>query len=81
MSVPVSKRGKSKIEFFHQAYKLNDEITRLLLRDFGLKTLNSDLNVFTYRAKMNEEDRQIFTELVNIYISSKCRNCLSTLAH
>lgn len=67
MSVPVSKRGKSKLEFFHQAYKLNDEITKLLLRDFGLKTINSDLNVFTYRAKMSEEDKQIFTDLVNRY--------------
>ena len=64
MSVPASKRGKSKTEFFHSVYKLNDEITRLLLRDFGLKTINRDLNAFTYRAKMTEEERiaKLYTE-------------------
>ncbi len=67
MSVPASKRGKSKTEFFHSAYKLNDEITQLLLRDFGLKTISRDLNAFTYKSKMSEEDRQTFTDLSNKY--------------
>jgi len=67
MSVPASKRGKSKTEFFHSAYKLNDEITQLLLRDFGLKTVNRDLRTFTYRAKMSDEDRQAFMELSDKY--------------
>lgn len=69
MSVPVSKRGKSKTEFFHSAYKLNDEITQLLLRDFGLKTISRDLNAFTYRAKMSEEDRQIFMDMDKYFLS------------
>ena len=67
MSVPASKRGKSKTEFFHSAYKLNDEITQLLLRDFGLKTSNTDLRTFTYRAKMSNEDRQTFVDLSTKY--------------
>ena len=67
MSVPESKRSKSKTEFFHSAYKLNDEITDLLLRDFGLKTISRDLNAFTYRAKMEQADREKFADLCSKY--------------
>lgn len=65
--MPLSKRGKSRTEFFHAAYKLNDEITKLLLRDFGLKTINHDLNVFTFRAKMSDGDKQLFCDLAAKY--------------
>ena len=37
MSVLKNKRKQSKLEFFHNAYILRNEITLLLLRDFGIK--------------------------------------------
>jgi len=37
MSVPVSKRGISDLEFYKNAIRLRKEMTNLLLRDFGIK--------------------------------------------
>jgi hypothetical protein len=37
MSVLKNKRGLSKLEFYHNARKLRQNITNLLLRDFGVK--------------------------------------------
>jgi hypothetical protein len=36
MSVLKSRRGLSKLEFYHNARKLRKELTGLLLRDFGV---------------------------------------------
>lgn len=65
--VPKSRRTKSQVEFFNQAYKLNDAITTLLIRDFGVKKISRDLKTFTYSAKMGEEDRECFLEICNKY--------------
>lgn len=67
MSVPKSKRSLSKVEFFYRAYRLNDAITRLLIKDFGVKRTSKDLKAFTYGAKMTEADRETFMELCNKY--------------
>ena len=37
MSVIKSKRSLSKLEFYHNARKLRENITNLLLRDFGVR--------------------------------------------
>jgi hypothetical protein len=37
LSVLKSKRGLSKLEFYHNARKLRRDITSLLLRDFGVR--------------------------------------------
>ena len=63
MSVPAGKRGTSSTEFFKQAYRMYDEITQLLIRDFGVKTRTRDLGTFIHAAKMTQEDRERFTEL------------------
>ena len=67
MSVPKGKRNVSRMEFFHLAHKLHREITLLMVRDFGVKSISRDLKSFTHSAKMNEEDRIAFTELCNKY--------------
>lgn len=63
MTVPAGKRNKSKMEFFHTAYKLHDSITTLLIRDFGIKSISRDLKSFTYSAKMTPEDRANYIEM------------------
>ena len=37
MSVHKNRRGLSKMEFYHTARKLREDITNLLLRDFGVR--------------------------------------------
>ena len=37
VSVPKGKRGLSKMEFYHNARKLREEIIKMLLRDFGVR--------------------------------------------
>ena len=37
MGVPENKRGLSKLEFYHNARKLREDMTNLLLRDFGVR--------------------------------------------
>lgn len=67
MTVPKYKRTKSNVEFFHFAYRLNDNITRLLIKDFGIKRVNKDLKAFAYTAKMEISDRENFIGLCNKY--------------
>jgi uncharacterized protein YbcC (UPF0753/DUF2309 family) len=67
MSVPEGKRGVSQMDFLHLAYKLNKDITLLLIRDFGVKSISRDLKTFIHSAKMNYEDREIFKELCKKY--------------
>ena len=37
MSVPKGRRGLSDFEFYHTARQLREDMTKLLLRDFGVK--------------------------------------------
>lgn len=67
MTVPKNKRSVSKVEFFYYAYKLNNCITQVLLKDFGIKRINKDLKAFTYGAKMSGEDRESFMDICNRY--------------
>lgn len=63
MSVPVGKRGESKLDFFYNAYHLTDDITRFLIKDFGVKNISRDLKAFTRKAKMDNEDKETFSAL------------------
>lgn len=67
MTVPKYKRSASAVEFFHYAYTLNDRITTLLIKDFGIKRTSRDLKAFTYTAKMDGKDRAEFLELCTKY--------------
>lgn len=67
MTVPKSERTPSRVDFFSNLYKLNDTITLLLVRDFGLKNYNKNLMTFCYNAKMAGEDRKNFIELCEKY--------------
>lgn len=67
MSVPEGKRSVSSMEFFHLAHKLTKDITMLLIRDFGVKSISRDLKTFTHSAKMTQDDRLKFIELCSQY--------------
>ena len=67
MSVPKGKRTPSKVEFFNQAYKLTYKISNLLIKDFGIKSVTKDLRAFTYAAKMDTNDREVFVEICGKY--------------
>ena len=67
MSVVKGKRTKSSLEFFWNAYKINDSITQLLIRGFGVKRISRDLKTFTYSAKMTAEDRTKFIDICSKY--------------
>lgn len=55
------------MEFIHNAYKLRKKLTELLLRDFGIKERNRDLEWIQEHIKMNDEDLKLYSELVNKY--------------
>ena len=67
MSLPLSARSLADTEYFKQLYRMSDEIIQLLVRDFGLKTLNSDLNVFVHRARMQPDDKNLFSQICEKY--------------
>lgn len=67
MTVPKSQRGQSRMEFFYRALKLNDAITQVLLRDFGIKRTLRELKTFTYCAKMEPKDQEAFIDLCGKY--------------
>lgn len=67
MSVIKNKRSLSDLEFFHNAIKLRKEMTDLLLRDFGVKARNRDVNVLPKKYSMDKEDGDKFLELCEKY--------------
>ena len=67
MSVPKGKQRESKKEYYDFAYKVMDNIDDFVTRDFGLKTRVRDLKSFTFRAKMNNEDKEQFNVLCDKY--------------
>ena len=67
MSVPVSKRTLSDMEFYHNAMNLRLSVTNLLLRDFGVKDKIRNLQVLSGMKKMSPEDTQILEEIKDKY--------------
>lgn len=65
MSVLARKRNLSQLEFYANAINLRREMTMLLLRDLGIKSTVRNIRVNT--KKMEEEDAEIFTELLEKY--------------
>jgi len=51
MSVLKNKRGLSTMEFYHNARKLREDITNMLLRDFGVRD--------KVRKELTEENREV----------------------
>ena len=67
MSVPKGHRTTSPVKYFDNAYKIVDTITKYLISDFGTKRTYNNLYVFSHKAKMSDEDKEVFEELVNKY--------------
>lgn len=67
MSVPKGKRSTSKFEVYHHAVKMRTEITKWLLRDFGIKPKERTLPYVAKKAKMTEEDAKALGELFDRY--------------
>ena len=67
MSVPVSRRTLSDMEFFHNAFDLRLKITNLLLRDFALKDKIRNLQVLSGMRGMTEEDTQALADIAEKY--------------
>ena len=67
MSVPVSKRTLSDLEFFKNANQLRLSITNLLLRDFALKDKVRNLQVLAGMRGMTPEDTQILADIADKY--------------
>lgn len=67
MSVPKNKRTISEVAFFDQAYKVEENVIKYVLSDFGTTMRYRDLNVFTFKAKMDPDDKEAFKEMVDKY--------------
>lgn len=71
MSVPVSKRTLSDLEFYHNAFNLRLNITNLLLRDFAIKDKIRNLQVLQGMRGMTDEDTRALGEISERYGFSK----------
>ena len=62
MAVLARKRTLSQLEFYVNAINLRREVTKLLLRDLGIKSTVRNIRVNT--KKMEPEDAENFAELL-----------------
>lgn len=67
MSVPKNKRTISDVVYFHFAYILTEKIIKYILSDFGTTKTYRDLHIFTNKAKMTDEDQELFDHLAEVY--------------
>ena len=67
MTVPLSKRSISDYEFYNTALGLRDKITKWLLRDFGVKPHDRNLDDIGRRFRMNEDDKKVLSDLLSKY--------------
>ncbi|MBR3880348.1 MAG: hypothetical protein IKJ34_01960 [Mailhella sp.] len=67
MSVPVSRRGISSMEFYNTAVQLRVELSRWLLRDFGIKDKTRRASVVAKAARMDEEDKETILGILAKY--------------
>ena len=65
MAVLARKRTLSQLEFYVNAINLRREVTKLLLRDLGIKSTVRNIRVNT--KKMEPEDAENFAELLEKY--------------
>jgi len=64
MGVKVPDRGKSKADFMHNALRLRQEVTELLLRDFGVR---GRIYRKVERAGVDNEAREKFLRVIGHY--------------
>ena len=69
MSVLKSQRTLSGLEFYNNAIKLRQEITLLLLRDFGIKDKVRSVKGLSGTMHMEQEDQEKLQELMEKYES------------
>lgn len=67
MAVPKFKRGESNKGFYYDTVKICIQIVQFVLKDFGIKGCMRDLKAFTYKAKMNNQDKEDFIHFCNKY--------------
>ena len=67
MSVPKPKRNLSDLEFYNNAYIMRNEITDLLLRDFGIKDKVRDTKILCRIHKIEPEDEVILEAILKKY--------------
>lgn len=67
MSVPVSRRGISSMEFYNTAVQLRVELSRWLLRDFGIKDKTRRASVVAKTARMDDADKEKFLGILAKY--------------
>jgi len=67
MSVPLSKRKTSSMEFYHNAIVLRREVTKLLMRDFGIKNFHRNIKFVGKMEDFSLEDRQIVEGIFDNY--------------
>ena len=69
MAVLKNKRALSSLEFYNNAIKLRQEVTFLLLRDFGVKDKVRSVKGLSGTGHMEQEDERKLLELMQKYES------------
>ena len=67
MSVVKSKRSMSSLEFFHNAILLRKDITKLLMRDFGVKTFHRNIHFVADVHDFEKEDAEVVQQIFDKY--------------
>ena len=67
MSVPLSERNLSQMEFWKNANALEKELAFIVMKDFGIKPRVKDVNFYSKTYKMESEDATKFNELCEQY--------------
>lgn len=63
-SVRKGQRRKSSIDYNHAFNKLNDDIIRFMLKDFGNKNVIKDPIIYArHKVKLSEEDQMLFDNI------------------
>ncbi len=72
MSVVKSKRSMSSLEFFHNAILLRKDITKLLMRDFGVKTFHRNIHFVADVHDFEKEDAEVVQQIFDKYDLDRC---------
>lgn len=72
MSVPVSRRRTSSLEYYNTALQLRSAITDWLLRDFGIKSKVRRTDLLCRQVKMDAEDKKDFITIIEKYDLGSC---------
>ena len=67
MSVIKAKRNESSTDFYINLQKMETEIIHFMLKDFNIKHCNKDLKLFSYKAKLNEEETKFLNKLIQTH--------------